>query len=368
MTKLINMPDTTTDLGIRDRAILETLYATGMRVSEVINLNEDSIHEELHLIKVFGKGSKQRLIPISNVAMSWIKKYQITVRNKTLLESGKFEKAIFLNSRGGKITRQAVWQMIKRYCQLAGINKNVTPHTLRHTFATHLLENGADLRIVQEILGHSDISTTQIYTNLTQNILWMFINVHILVFKVVAMLYKYKNNYEKIVMGYLSYFDEFKILKNLLAEIKLYNESDIYTVYLYRSNPTVDFQGVVCVQVEAEFVVIRYVSINPSYDREKIIEKILKNLLAEIKLYNESDIYTVYLYRSNPTVDFQGVVCVQVEAEFVVIRYVSINPSYDREKIIEMIMKELHELYQNRLLCTMPDYAYLMKYIEESDT
>lgn len=168
VTKLINMPDTTTDLGIRDRAILETLYATGMRVSEVINLNEDSIHEELHLIKVFGKGSKQRLIPISNVAMSWIKKYQITVRNKTLLESGKFEKAIFLNSRGGKITRQAVWQMIKRYCQLAGINKNVTPHTLRHTFATHLLENGADLRIVQEILGHSDISTTQIYTNLTQ--------------------------------------------------------------------------------------------------------------------------------------------------------------------------------------------------------
>ncbi|MCT7838153.1 MAG: site-specific integrase, partial [Lactobacillus iners] len=102
VTKLINMPDTTTDLGIRDRAILETLYATGMRVSEVINLNEDSIHEELHLIKVFGKGSKQRLIPISNVAMSWIKKYQITVRNKTLLESGKFERAIFLNSRGGK--------------------------------------------------------------------------------------------------------------------------------------------------------------------------------------------------------------------------------------------------------------------------
>lgn len=133
----------------------------------------------------------------------------------------------------------------------------------------------------------------------------MFINVHIRVFKVVAMLYKYKNNYEKIVMGYLSYFDEFKILKNLLAEIKLYNESDIYTVYLYRSNPTVDFQGVVCVQVEAEFVVIRYVSI---------------------------------------------------------------NPSYDREKIIEMIMKELHELYQNKLLCMMPDYAYLMKYIEESDT
>lgn len=88
------------------------------------------------------------------------------------------------------------------------------------------------------------------------------------------MLYKYKNNYEKIVMGYLSYFDEFKILKNLLAEIKLYNESDIYTVYLYRSNPTVDFQGVVCVQVEAEFVVIRYVSINPSYDREKIIERL----------------------------------------------------------------------------------------------
>lgn len=168
VTDLLKQPDIKKKLGLRDRALLETLYATGIRVSELINLKFSDLHEELKLVKVFGKGSKERLIPISKVALSWIDSYKEKVRDPLILKVGKNTDFIFLNSRGGSLTRQAVWQIIKHYCKLAGIQKNVTPHTLRHTFATHLLENGADLRVVQEILGHSDISTTQIYTNLSQ--------------------------------------------------------------------------------------------------------------------------------------------------------------------------------------------------------
>lgn len=168
VTDLLKQPDIKKKLGLRDRALLETLYATGIRVSELINLKFTDLHEELKLVKVFGKGSKERLIPISKVALSWINSYREKVRDPLILKVGKNTDFIFLNSRGGSLTRQAVWQIIKHYCKLAGIQKNVTPHTLRHTFATHLLENGADLRVVQEILGHSDISTTQIYTNLSQ--------------------------------------------------------------------------------------------------------------------------------------------------------------------------------------------------------
>ncbi|WEV40639.1 site-specific tyrosine recombinase XerD [Lactobacillus sp. ESL0681] len=179
VTQLLQQPDTTRKLGLRDRALLETLYATGIRVSELINLKFDDLHEDLKLLKVFGKGSKERLIPISGVAISWIKSYQQKVRDPLVLKVGKNSDFIFLNNRGGSLSRQAVWQIIKRYCQLAGIKKDVTPHTLRHTFATHLLENGADLRIVQEILGHSDISTTQIYTNLSQkHILQVYAKTH----------------------------------------------------------------------------------------------------------------------------------------------------------------------------------------------
>ena len=168
VNNLLEQPDTKKNLGLRDRALLETLYATGIRVSELINLKFTDLHEELKLVKVFGKGSKERLIPISEVALSWIDSYKEKVRDPLILKIGKNTDFIFLNSRGGSLTRQAVWQIIKHYCKMAGIQKNVTPHTLRHTFATHLLENGADLRVVQEILGHSDISTTQIYTNLSQ--------------------------------------------------------------------------------------------------------------------------------------------------------------------------------------------------------
>lgn len=168
VSALLEQPDTSKKLGLRDRALLETLYATGIRVSELINLKLENIHEDLQLIKVLGKGSKERLIPISDVALSWINKYKEEVRDPLLLKKGVNSEYLFLNNRGTSLTRQAVWQIIKRYCKMAGIEKDVTPHTLRHTFATHLLENGADLRVVQEILGHSDISTTQIYTNLTQ--------------------------------------------------------------------------------------------------------------------------------------------------------------------------------------------------------
>lgn len=168
MNRLLEQPNTKRKLGIRDRAILETLYATGMRVSELINLELQDLHDDLGLVRVLGKGEKERLIPISPVALDWIKKYENEVRDPLILQVGKSDEHIFLNNRGKKITRQAIWQMIKKYCQMSAITKDVTPHTLRHTFATHLLENGADLRVVQEILGHSDISTTQIYTNLSQ--------------------------------------------------------------------------------------------------------------------------------------------------------------------------------------------------------
>ena len=168
VNNMLEQPDTKKNLGLRDRALLETLYATGIRVSELINLKFTDLHEELKLVKIFGKGSKERLIPISEVALTWIDSYKEKVRDPLILKIGKNTDFIFLNSRGSSLTRQAVWQIIKHYCKMAGIQKNVTPHTLRHTFATHLLENGADLRVVQEILGHSDISTTQIYTNLSQ--------------------------------------------------------------------------------------------------------------------------------------------------------------------------------------------------------
>lgn len=165
--KLIEMPDTDKALGLRDRAILETLYATGLRVSELINLKLDDIHLEIGLIKTIGKGNKERLIPIGDMAIKWIEIYIKDVR-KSQIEKYGSNKYLFLNFRGKQLTRQSIWKMIKKYINSAGIKKDVTPHTLRHSFATHLLENGADLRIVQELLGHSDISTTQIYTHISK--------------------------------------------------------------------------------------------------------------------------------------------------------------------------------------------------------
>ena len=165
--KLITAPNTEKPLGIRDRAILEVLYATGLRVSELVNLKLDDLHLDIGLIKTVGKGDKERLLPIGDVAIEWTQRYIDEVRTQLVANYGNKTDSVFLNFHGNKLTRQSIWRMIKQYINQVGITKDVTPHTLRHSFATHLLENGADLRVVQELLGHSDISTTQIYTHIT---------------------------------------------------------------------------------------------------------------------------------------------------------------------------------------------------------
>jgi integrase/recombinase XerD len=168
--QLLRQPDTTKPLGIRDRAILETLYATGMRVSELVNLNQANLMFDDELVLVFGKGSKERLVPIGTSARTWISHYQKTSR-PVYARRGKSVDALFLNARGTKMTRQAIWNIIRTCARNAGVKKEVHPHTLRHSFATHLLEGGADLRSVQEMLGHADISTTQIYTHIDREYL-----------------------------------------------------------------------------------------------------------------------------------------------------------------------------------------------------
>ncbi len=153
------------NLWIRDRAILETLYATGMRVSELTDLKQSNIFFEDEIVRVFGKGSKERFVPIGKPALEWIQKYQTEVRGK-LAGRHAANNAVFLNWRGRSMSRAAIWNIVKEYTRLARITKEVHPHTFRHSFATHLLEGGADLRAVQEMLGHADISTTQIYTHI----------------------------------------------------------------------------------------------------------------------------------------------------------------------------------------------------------
>lgn len=164
--RLLKTPDTSTPLGLRDRAILEVLYATGLRVSELVHLKLTDLHLSLGLIQTLGKGDKERIIPIGDVAVDWINQYIDRSRNQ--LTKGKDSPYLFVNFHGNGLTRQGIWKNLKAIVQVAGIDKDVTPHTLRHSFATVLLENGADLRIVQELLGHSDISTTQIYTHISK--------------------------------------------------------------------------------------------------------------------------------------------------------------------------------------------------------
>lgn len=165
--KLLEVPDTTTDLGIRDRTILEVMYATGMRISEISHLTLDDLHLNMGIIQTIGKGNKERIIPLGSVALDWLNRYLNNARQKLEMKNAQDIDYVFLNYRGGQISRQGLWKVIKKLVQEAGITKNVTPHTLRHSFATHLLENGANLRIVQELLGHSDITTTQIYTHIS---------------------------------------------------------------------------------------------------------------------------------------------------------------------------------------------------------
>lgn len=165
--RLLAAPDRTTPAGVRDRAMLELLYATGMRVSELLGLDLGSVHMGMGFVKAFGKGSKERIIPIGRMAVACLNDYLQGARGK-LLKGMKAEDALFLNHLGTRMTRQGFWKLVKKYALEAGIRGELTPHTLRHSFATHLLEGGADLRAVQELLGHADISTTQIYTHVAK--------------------------------------------------------------------------------------------------------------------------------------------------------------------------------------------------------
>ncbi|MFA5142730.1 MAG: site-specific tyrosine recombinase XerD [Candidatus Omnitrophota bacterium] len=161
--KLLGMPDLKDNVGIRDRAVLELMYASGMRVSEIVDIPKEGVNLDVGFVKCRGKGDKERIVPIGRKAKEAIARYLEKVRPAML--KGKEDPHLFISRLGRKISRQSFWKMIKRYTKLARIKKEITPHTLRHSFATHLLEKGADLRVVQEMLGHSDIATTQIYTH-----------------------------------------------------------------------------------------------------------------------------------------------------------------------------------------------------------
>ncbi len=166
MERLLEMPDPDSDLGRRDRAMLELMYASGLRVSEVTTLGVGDVQFQVGCLVVRGKGDKERLVPVHDRALAALRDYLNSARQALL--KGRRREEVFLNVRGGQLSRMGVWKIIKKYVTLAGIKGHVTPHTLRHTFATHLLEGGADLRSVQLMLGHADISTTEVYTHVTR--------------------------------------------------------------------------------------------------------------------------------------------------------------------------------------------------------
>jgi len=165
---LLQAPDTSSPHGLRDRAIFELMYATGLRVTELVQLKLEDLHLELGFIQTLGKGDKERLVPLIDEAIEWLEAYLEQVRPSFLRLAGSASpREVFLTERGKAFTRQGIWKNLNKYVALAGIKQTVSPHMLRHSFATHLLENGADLRMVQELLGHADISTTQIYTHIS---------------------------------------------------------------------------------------------------------------------------------------------------------------------------------------------------------
>lgn len=164
--RLLAAPDTNAVLGLRDRAMLETLYATGLRVSELVGLQMTQLNNEIGVLRVLGKGSKERLVPLGELAQEWLTRY--LNEGRVALMKKQLNDALFPTARGSAMTRQAFWHNIKRYARLAGIETHLSPHTLRHAFATHMLNNGADLRVVQMLLGHADLSTTQIYTHVAR--------------------------------------------------------------------------------------------------------------------------------------------------------------------------------------------------------
>ncbi|MFQ6615789.1 MAG: site-specific tyrosine recombinase XerD [Fidelibacterota bacterium] len=167
---LLSAIDTSRPLGIRDRAMLELMYSAGLRVSELTGLTLLNLLANRGWIRIVGKGSKERIVPLGKEAARWMETY-INTQRPSLLKKGKATDAVFLNHRGDPISRKGIWKIVKGYAREAGIRKPVSPHTLRHSFATHLLEGGADLRVVQELLGHEDISTTEIYTHLDRTYL-----------------------------------------------------------------------------------------------------------------------------------------------------------------------------------------------------
>jgi integrase/recombinase XerD len=164
--KLLAAPPAEEALGLRDKTMLETLYASGLRVSELVTLKVPQVSEDMGVVRVMGKGSKERLVPLGEEALSWIRRYLREARPALL--GGRTSDDLFVTTRGAAMTRQAFWYLLKRYALQAGLGKPISPHTLRHAFATHLLNHGADLRVVQLLLGHSDISTTQIYTHVAR--------------------------------------------------------------------------------------------------------------------------------------------------------------------------------------------------------
>ena len=163
ITDLLHAPDTGTSRGIRDRAMLEVLYSTGLRVSELVGLTLQQINLQAGILRVIGKGSKERIVPLGEIAEDWIKKYLSEARADLVVNCNT--DVVFSGRSGKPLSRQAFWYLIKKYAIIAGIQTHLSPHTLRHAFATHLLNHGADLRVVQMLLGHSDLSTTQIYTH-----------------------------------------------------------------------------------------------------------------------------------------------------------------------------------------------------------
>ena len=168
--QLITAIDMSKSGGHRDRAMIETLYSSGLRVSELINLKISNIYDDIGFLRIIGKGNKERLTPIGKSAIKFIGIYQSQVRHHCAIKTGD-EDCLFLNHHGSKISRVAVFTLIKALAVRAGINKNISPHTFRHSFATHLIEGGADLRAVQEMLGHESITTTEIYTHLDRDYL-----------------------------------------------------------------------------------------------------------------------------------------------------------------------------------------------------
>ncbi len=167
MEQLLMAPDVESDYGLRDRCMLELMYSSGLRVSELVSLELNQVNHNLGLVRLTGKGNKERVIPVGEEALYWLKQYSNQGRPQ-LVKPHVRSDALFLSSRGSAITRQAFWQHIKKYLLIAGIKTSFSPHSLRHAFATHLLNHGADLRTVQMLLGHSDLSTTQIYTHIAQ--------------------------------------------------------------------------------------------------------------------------------------------------------------------------------------------------------